>query len=355
LDGRTTAVAYGSRLIFDGLGIWDKIGHTAEPILDIRVFERDSPYAVFYDHRDVGAVPMGYIVENKVLRQGIFHRAQELADHLTWISPATVEATDRQPHKAIVRLTDGRILEAALIIGAEGRLSPTREEANIGNFQWSYHQAALIAHTQHEKPHQGSAWEIFQPQGPFAILPLRTCPETGAFRSGLVWTGSRADIERLLALDDTAISRELEELFPYFGKIRISGKRWSYPLAAMVAKQTVDHRLAIVGDAAHVVHPVAGQGVNLGWRDAQELARVLAQAKQLGLDIGSKSMLQNYQRRRRVDTLSILALTDGMVRLFSNHSSILSFLRTTGLGIVNQIPPLKRRLIKRAMGIGVES
>jgi 2-octaprenyl-6-methoxyphenol hydroxylase len=294
---------------------------------------------------------MGYIVENKVLRQGIFHRAHELVDRLAWIAPAMVETTDRQSHKAIVRLTDGRIVEAALIIGAEGRLSPTREKAGIENFHWSYHQAALIAHTQHEKPHQGSAWEIFQPQGPFAILPMRCCPQTGAYRSGLVWTGSREDIERLLALDDTAISRELEELFPYFGTIKISGKRWSYPLSAMVAKQAVGHRLAIVGDAAHVVHPVAGQGVNLGWRDAHELGCVLGQAKQLGLDLGSKSILQNYQRRRRVDTLSILALTDGMVRLFSNRSSILSFLRNAGLGAVNQIPPLKRRLIKRAMGI----
>ena len=159
------------------------------------------------------------------------------------------------------------------------------------------------------------------------------------------------DIDRLLGLDDAAISKELQDLFPYFGEIKVSGKRWSYPLSAMVAKQTIDHRLAIVGDAAHVVHPVAGQGVNLGWRDARELSHVLGQAKQLGLDIGSKSILQDYQRRRRPDTLSILALTDGMVRLFSNRSSILSFMRTTGLGIVNQIPPLKRRLMRQAMGI----
>jgi 2-octaprenyl-6-methoxyphenol hydroxylase len=351
LDGRTTAVAYGSRLIFDALGIWDKIDHTAEPILDIRVFERDSPWAVFYDHRDIGSIPMGYITENKALRQGIFHRAGELSDHLTWIAPATVEKTERNPHKAIVRLTDGQILETSLIIGAEGRLSQTREEAGIQNLSWPYKQSALIAHVHHEKPHQGSAWEIFQPQGPFAILPLRSCPATGAFRSGLVWTGSPMDIERLLALDDMAISLELQELFPYFGGIKVSGKRWSYPLSAMVVKQTIDHRLAIVGDAAHVVHPVAGQGVNLGWRDAQELSYILGQAKQLGLDIGSKSILQRHQRRR-LDTLSILAMSHGMVRLFSNQSSILSFLRTAGLGIVNQIPPLKRRLMKRAMGIG---
>lgn len=351
LDGRTTAVSYGSKLIFDQLGIWDKVEHAAEPILDIRVFERDSPWAIYYNHQDVGNAPMGYIVENRVLRQGIFQRAVELPDQLTWMAPASVAHTERNLEGVIVELEDGNTLKASLLVGAEGRLSPTRDEAGIKTFRWSYDKMALIAHVTHEKPHQGSAWEVFQPQGPFAILPLRTCPTTGSYRSGIVWTGSPSDINQLLSLDDEEISAELQELFPYFGTIQVSGKRWSYPLSAMIAKGTVDHRLAIVGDAAHTVHPVAGQGVNLGWRDAHTLAKVLGKAKGLGLDIGSKSILQDYQRRRRVDTASILAMSDGMVRLFSNKSSTLSFLRNTGLGIVNQIPPLKRRLMRHAMGI----
>ncbi len=351
LDGRTTAVSYGSKLIFDQLGIWNKVDHAAEPILDIRVFERDSPWAIYYDHRDVGDVPMGYIVENRVLRQGIFHRAAEVSDHLAWMAPTSVAHTERNLEGVVVELADGRTLKAPLLVGAEGRLSPTRDEAGIKTLRWSYEAMALIAHVSHEKPHQGSAWEVFQPQGPFAILPLRTCPTTGAYRSGIVWTGSPDDINRLLALDDAAISAELQDVFPYFGAIQVSGKRWSYPLSAMVARGTVDHRLAIVGDAAHTVHPVAGQGVNLGWRDAHTLAEVLGKAKRLGLDIGSKSILQEYQRRRRVDTASILAMSDGMVRLFSNQSSTLSFLRNTGLGIVNQVPPLKRRLMRHAMGV----
>jgi 2-octaprenyl-6-methoxyphenol hydroxylase len=351
LDGRTTSVSYGSKLIFDRLGIWDKVDYAAEPILDIRVFERGSPWAIYYNHRDVGNVPMGYIAENRVLRQGIFHRAGELSDHLTWMAPASVARTERNLEGVIVELDDGNILKALLLVGAEGRLSPTRDEAGIKTLRWSYEKIALIAHVTHEKPHQGSAWEVFQPQGPFAILPLKTCPVTGSYRSGIVWTGSPDDINQLLPLDDAAISAELQEIFPYFGAIQLSGKRWSYPLSAMIAKETVDHRLAIVGDAAHTVHPVAGQGVNLGWRDAQTLAEVLGKAKGLGLDIGSKSTLQDYQRRRRVDTASILAMSDGMVRLFSNKSGMLSFLRNTGLGIVNQIPPLKRRLMRHAMGI----
>jgi 2-octaprenyl-6-methoxyphenol hydroxylase len=351
LDGRTTAVSYGSRLIFERLGIWNKVEHAAEPIFDIRVFERGSPWAVYYNHRDVGGVPMGYIVENRILRQGIFHRAREASDHLTWMAPACVTRTERNPHNVVIHLGEGGILKASLLIGAEGQLSPTRDEADIKTFRWRYEQMALIAHVSHEKPHHGSAWEIFQPQGPFAILPLRICPATGTYRSGIVWTGASEDINRLLGLDDAAISGELYKIFPYFGDIQLSGKRWSYPLGAMVAKNTIDHRLAIVGDAAHTVHPVAGQGVNLGWRDAQTLADVLGKARGLGLDIGSKNLLQGYQRRRYVDTLSILAMSDGMVRLFSNNSSALSFLRNTGLGIVNQIPPLKRRLMRHAMGL----
>lgn len=351
LDGRTTAVSYGSKLIFDQLNIWEKVESAAEPILDIRVFERGSPWAIYYDHRDLGTDPMGYIVENRYLRQGIFHRAIELSGYLTWIAPASVTSTKRNPEGVVIHLTDSRCLKAPLLVGAEGRLSATREEAGIKTLGWSYDQMALIAHVTHEKPHQGGAWEVFQPQGPFAILPLRNSSATGANRSGIVWTGAPDEINRLLGLDDAILSAELEEIFPYYGAIEVSGKRWSYPLSAMIAKSTIDHRLVIVGDAAHTVHPVAGQGVNLGWRDAQTLAEDLGKAKGLGLDIGSKSILADYQRRRRLDTGSILVMSDGMVRLFSNKSSILSFMRNTGLGVVNQIPPLKRHLMRRAMGI----
>lgn len=351
LDGRTTFVSYGSRLIFDQLGIWEKVAPAAEPILTIRVFERGSPWAVYYDHQDVGDVPMGYIVENQVLRQGIFQRTQELNEHLNWIAPMDVAQTEYTPASAIVHLVNGDALKAPLVIGAEGRHSPTRDQAGLETVRWNYQQMALIAHVRHEKPHQGAAWEIFQPQGPFAILPLKACPTTGAFRSGIVWTGKPEDINHLLSLDDVAISKELQSLFPYFGDIHLSGQRWSYPLAAMVAKSVARPRLAIVGDAAHVIHPVAGQGVNLGWRDAQALAQAVGEAKRLGLDIGSENILRSYQRHRRLDAASILAMTDGMVRLFSNKSTILSFLRNAGLGAVNQTPPLKRRLMRRAMGL----
>jgi len=200
LDGRTTAVAYGSKLIFDQLNIWAKVEHAAEPILDIRVFERDSPWAIYYDYRDVGKDPMGYIVENRILRQGIFHRAAELSENLTWLAPAEVIQNERNLDSVVVHLKDGRIVKASLLIGAEGRLSPIRDEAGIKTLRWSYEQMALIVHVHHEKPHQGGAWEIFQPQGPFAILPLRNCPTSGAYRSGIVWTGAPRRSESSIGL-----------------------------------------------------------------------------------------------------------------------------------------------------------
>lgn len=351
LDGRTTAVSYGSQRIFAHMGVWSKVEHAAEPILNIRVFEHNSPWAVYYNHQDLGEMPMGYIVDNMTLRQGIFARARELSKYLHWIAPSQVSQAERNCEGVVVHLKDGRLLNASLLVGAEGRLSETRETAGLKMHKWSYEQVALIAHVCHELPHAGSAWEVFQSQGPLAFLPLRSCPVTGAHRSGIVWTGSEEDINRLLTLDDSTFSKELQALFPYLGTLKISGKRWSYPLYASIAPRIIDHRLVIVGDAAHTLHPVAGQGVNLGWRDAYELADAVSRAKRLGLDVGSKSILEPYQQNRRLDTASILAMSDGMVRLFSNKSSILSFLRNTGLGVVNQIPPLKRFLMRQAMGI----
>ena len=357
-EGRTTAVSYGSKLIFDQLGIWDRLGPMAEPILQIRVFEHDhssksaqTPWVVYYDHKDLGAHPMGYIIENRLIRQAIYQRACEMPENLAWLAPAEVGRMERKAEGVEVHLANGEVVEAALLVGAEGRLSPTREEAGLKVRRWDYNQIALVAHVFHEKPHEGSAWEIFQPQGPFAILPLKNCAATGACRSGIVWTGSPLYIENLLAMDNEGLSAELERIFPWFGPIRVGGRRWSYPLSALVAQKCTGHRLVIVGDAAHTVHPVAGQGVNLGWRDGQTLATLLAKSKRLGLDLGSQSVLTEYQRYRRLDTLSVLAMTDGVVRLFSSRSSLLYFLRNAGLGMVNQLPFFKRRLMRHAMGI----
>jgi len=351
LDGRTTAVSYGSQQIFEKLNIWAGAAHDAEPILNIKVCEGDSPWGVYYHHTDVGDHPMGYIVENRTLRQAIFDRAEAMADCITWIAPAELTDTRREAHQVVVTLADGQELLAPVLVGAEGRASPSRQAAGIRTQSWSYDQKALVCIVEHELPHEGTAWEIFYPDGPVAFLPLKNHPETGAHRSGIVWTQSPSTIERLLKMSDGELAAHMESQFPHYGDLKPTGQRWSYPLGAQVAYQYCDHRYVMVGDAAHVMHPVAGQGVNLGWRDAAELAEFLGAAKRTGADLGSLTLLEAYQRQRRPDMASLVAMTDGMIRLFGNDKSSLHFLRNTGLGVVNAIPPLKRKLMRQAMGM----
>jgi 2-octaprenyl-6-methoxyphenol hydroxylase len=356
-DGRTTAVSYGSRQILEKLDIWEKINPHAEPIAHINIFQQSSlsetpttPWAVYFNPEDTGNLPIGYMVENSVLRKALVDTARTISA-IQWIAPAQINHTRRNAEGVVAELTDGRCFETSLIVGAEGRLSPVREEAGLAIRQWDYAQMALVAHIFHEHPHQGTAWEIFQVQGPFAVLPLPDCPQSGRHCSGIVWTGSPARMEELLKLNNEDLSGELEKIFPYYGSPCFSGKRWIYPLSAMIAKKCIGHRLAIIGDAAHVVHPVGGQGVNLGWRDARDLASVLAKAKKFGLDLGGEEQLKTYQQLRRRDVLSVLAMTDGLVRLFSHTSGILHFLCSAGLGTVNQLSFIKRRLVRKVMGI----
>lgn len=354
LDGRTTAVSYGSQQMFEVLGIWPDLVGVAEPILDIRVFESGSPWAVYYDHKDVGSHPMGYIVENRSLRQAIFRKAEELSSLITWIAPGEIE--NREMSETFVEITvEGRVIKAPLLVVAEGRFSPTRQKAGIQTTGWQYSQTALVCHMTHDQPHKGVAWEIFFPEGPFAILPLPDCPETGKHKSGLVWALPTEIAQEMMEKSDEELSKDLTGAFPHYGSLKVIGQRWSYPLSAMIADEFIHKRMAVIGDAAHVVHPVAGQGVNVGWCDAATLAEVIVEARRGGADIGSQTVLNQYKRLRRLDTLSVLGMCDGMVRLFSNRSSILHFLRNTGLGIVNVLPPLKRLLMRKAMGVSGET
>lgn len=351
LDGRTTAISFGSQQIFTSLGIWEVIEPFSQPILDIRVFEKDSPWAIYYNHQDLGKDPMGYIVQNHIIRNAIAQKALSLSKKLEWLAPLEFKKSCYHPSHIEVELNDGVKHSAALLVGAEGRNSPTRRQANIKTTTWEYGQNALVVHVTHEKPHDGVAWEIFMPQGPLAFLPLLDCPLTGRHRSGIVWVDSKDNINSLLSASDQDLSKTLLAHFPFYGEISISGQRWSYPLSALKVDKLIDKRFAIVGDAAHVVHPIAGQGVNLGWRDARALANVIIDAQKLGLDIGSDTILKNYQKQRKLDHLSVLGLTDGINRLFSNNSSALHFLRNTGFALVNNTKPLKRFLMKKAMGL----
>ncbi|WP_010301594.1 FAD-dependent monooxygenase [Candidatus Odyssella thessalonicensis] len=349
LDGRTTAVNLASAQFFSAIGLWHSIQNYAAPINFIKVYEGGQPWSINFDHRDLGADPMGYIVENRYIRQAIFAAA---LNHplINWQAPAKTLTKKINQTQATVYLDNGCEIETSLIICAEGRHSPSREEAGINKKQFSYDQKGLVFSVYHDRPHHNIAWEVFHPSGPLAFLPMLESPE-GAYRSGVVWTLPVAEADKWTQASKEAIAEQLYRLFPHLGAMEIFTDVWSYPLMAQIVDRFIDNRFVIIGDAAHICHPVAGQGVNVGWRDAHELTTILTRNKQLGLDLGNMTALKQYQRGRRLDAYSIFAMTDGMVRLYSNNSKILSPIRSMGLGIVNKVPPLKRFFMKRAMGI----
>ena len=350
LDGRTTAVNLASAQFFQRIDLWDKIANHAARIDFIKVYEGNQPWSIQFDHRDLGSDPMGYIVENLFIRQAIFDAALT-HPHINWQAPTKVLAKKITPSKAIVYLDNGLEVQASLLISAEGRHSLTREEMGIKKKQFTYDQKGLVFSLYHEKPHYNVAWEVFHPSGPLAFLPMQDSDD-GRHRSGVVWTLPTAQAETWAAAAKDAIASQLEHLFPHLGKMELFTQVWSYPLIAQMVDRFIDDRFVIIGDAAHVCHPVAGQGVNVGWRDAEALTQVIMDNKKLGLDLGNMTALKHYQRSRRLDTYSIFAMTDGMVRLYSNDSKILKPIRSMGLGMVNKIPPLKRFFMKRAMGLG---
>jgi 2-octaprenyl-6-methoxyphenol hydroxylase len=344
-DGRASAIAFGSKRVLEGIGVWPLVADRAEPILEIRVADDSSPLFLHYDHREIGSDPLGWIVENRDLRQALYRRAGQLPG-LRLIAPMRVEGAEREPAVATLRLADGTQLDAQLIAAADGKDSPLRAGAGIRAIAWSYPQTGLVATVRHERPHRGIAVEHFLPAGPFAILPM-----TGD-RSSIVWTERAALAPHLLALDDASFHRELASRFgDFLGAIEVEGPRWSYPLAFLHAERYVAPRLALVGEAAHVIHPIAGQGLNLGIRDVAALAECLVDAHRLGLDLGDPAPLARYQSWRRLDTLMLSAVTDGLNRLFSNRVAPVKLARDLGLAAVGKAPPVKRLFMRHAMGI----
>jgi 2-octaprenyl-6-methoxyphenol hydroxylase len=349
-DGRTSAIAYGSRLVLDGIGVWPDIAGEAEPIREIRVVDDGSPLFLHYDHRDLAdghgqAAPLGYIVENRVLRRALLHRARALPA-LRLMALRRVVSLEASETGADVVLDGGERLRARLVAAADGANSPLRHAAGIAAVEWRYRQTGIVTTVAHERPHGGIAVEHFLPSGPFAILPM-----TGN-RSSIVWTEHADLAPGLLALPDTAFAVELGARFGGFlGAIEPVGPRWSYPLGLMQAERYIARRLALVGEAAHVIHPIAGQGLNLGIRDIAALAELVVDARRLGLDIGEDPLLDRYQRIRRADAVLLAAVTDGLNRLFSNTVPPVRLARDLGLAMVNQVPPLKRLLMRHAMGM----
>jgi 2-octaprenyl-6-methoxyphenol hydroxylase len=349
-DGRTSAIAFGSQRILAGIGVWDAVASEAEPIREIRVADGDSPLFLHYDHTEIGPDPLGYIVENRVLRRALLARAASLPN-LRHLAPAHVATAERKSGGVAVTLKDGTLaagdsVRGALLVAADGKLSPLRQEAGIRTLERRYKQIAIVCTVWHERPHLGLAVEHFLPAGPFAILPM-----TGD-RSSIVWTERAELVPRLLALDAAAFHAELaKRLGDFLGRIEVVGPRWRYPLSLMHAARYGAERLVLVGDAAHVIHPIAGQGLNLGLRDVAVLAELIVDARRLGLDIGNADILSRYERWRRFDTVALTAVTDGLNRLFSNTIAPVAWARGLGLAAVNRLPPLRRFFMQHAMGM----
>ncbi|MBS0221263.1 MAG: UbiH/UbiF/VisC/COQ6 family ubiquinone biosynthesis hydroxylase [Proteobacteria bacterium] len=359
-DGRTTAISYTSQRLFEALGVWAEIADLAEPILDIRISDaahdgRASPFFLHFDHREANAgdppaAAMGWIVENRFLRGALLRRLAACPS-VERIAPDEVLETTRTPDKAELRLQSGRQLVARLVASAEGRQGTMRQEAGIGARAWSYNQIAIVLVARHERPHRGVAQEKFLPGGPFAILPMRDS-EAGEHRSSIVWTERASIAKRLLELDGPRFQAEFVRRFgDFLGEVDTTGPRWSYPLQLVHAERYVEKRLVLVGDAAHGLHPIAGQGYNLGVRDIAALVEVLVDAKRLGLDIGAADTLERYAQWRRADNFTMVAATDLLNRLFSNDIKPLRLARDLGLAAVNRTPPLRRFFLRHAMGL----
>jgi 2-octaprenyl-6-methoxyphenol hydroxylase len=290
-------------------------------------------------------VPLGHIVENRLLRQALMALAAELPT-LRHLAPAVVERVERNGPRALAHLADGRRIGAALVAACDGGRSPLRQAAGIKTIAWDYPQVSIVCTVRHVLPHRGVAVEHFLPAGPFAILPM-----TGN-RSSIVWTESVLRAPGILALDDSGFTAELARRFgDFLGPLTLEGPRWSYSLSLMHAAQYTAPRLALVGDAAHVIHPIAGQGLNLGIRDIAVLAELVVDARRLGLDIGGPLLLERYERWRRFDNLLLAAVTDGLNRLFSNALPGVKLARDLGLAAIDRLPPVKRFLMRHAMGV----
>lgn len=353
-DGRASAIAAGSRHMMEAIGLWQELGDQAQPILDISVTDgkigrRPSPLMLHYDHREVGEA-MGHIVENRRLRQAQ-HRLLPKLESLTYLAPLGVDRVVRTKDRVIATLSDGRKVHARMVAGCDGRNSPLRESAGIRTTRWSYPQSGIVATLEHEKPHRGVAYEHFLPSGPFAMLPMVDGPD-GAHRSSIVWTEKRALAERAYRLPDDAFAREVMRRFGRrLGNVRPVGPRFRYPLSGLHAQRYIDTRLALVGDSAHGIHPIAGQGLNLGLRDVAALAECVVDVRRLGLDIGAADVLERYQRWRRLDNTTLVVSTHTLDYLFSNDIGPVRLARDLGLGVVNRIGPLKKVFMRHAMGM----
>lgn len=344
-DGRVTAVARGARHFLEEIGAWAGMADAAAPILDIIVREAFSPIEVHYDHRTVGAEPLGHIIENRAIRRALIDLAQSMPS-VELAAPAEAVSLDRSEARVDVVVSDGRRATAPLLALCEGRQSSTRERIGVAARQWSYGQTGIVCTLSHELPHGGLAVERFFPDGPFARLPM------AGNRSSIVWALNNDLSGTVLALDDDSFLGEVAERFGGdLGRVDLAGPRWSHPLALVLADSYTAHRSVLVGDAARGIHPIAGQGWNLALRDVATVAEIVVDRLRLGLDPGDALALERYAAWRRFDGMALVAVTDGINRLFANDLLPVRLAREAGLAAVQQLGPLKRYFMQHAMGL----
>jgi 2-octaprenyl-6-methoxyphenol hydroxylase len=347
-DGRATAVSSTSWRMLETLGVAERLEGRTCAIRAIRVSEGLRPGGILFDPEDAED-PLGIMVENRLLRAAL--RDVALAsERIALLMPARPAETVRDANGVRVALVDGRALTAPLLVGAEGRGSPIREAAHIPLARWAYDHVAIVATVAHERPHEAVAYEIFYPDGPFAILPM-LAGEDGRPRSAIVWSVPERDAAATLGLPDCALAHEIEKrMGGFLGAVALAGPRWNYKLGFHHAARITDQRLALVGDAAHGIHPIAGQGLNLGFRDAAALAQVLVEGARIGLDLGDAQLLDRYQKWRSLDTLMVAMATDGLTRLYGVPGRAASAVRRLGMGAVQRIAPLKDFFMAEARG-----
>jgi 2-octaprenyl-6-methoxyphenol hydroxylase len=347
-DGRATAISSSSWRMLEAIGVADKLAGVTCAIRAIRVSEGLRPGGIAFEPAPDDD-PLGIMVENRLLRAALRETALQ-AERLELLMPARPADVVRDGAGVRVALEDGRLLAAPLLIGAEGRNSPTRAAAGIAVAQWRYDHVAIVATIAHEKAHEATAYEIFYPSGPFAILPM-LAGEDGRPRSAIVWSVKARDAAATLGLPDRALAQEIgKRMGGFLGAIELAGPRFNYPLGFHHAAKITGERLALIGDAAHGIHPIAGQGLNLGFRDVAALAEVLVEGARLGLDLGDAQLMARYERWRSLDTFSVALATDSLTRLYGVPGRAASAIRRLGMGAVQHIGPLKDRLMAEARG-----
>jgi 2-octaprenyl-6-methoxyphenol hydroxylase len=347
-DGRATAVSSSSWRMLEAIGVAAKLDGVTCAIRAIRVSEGLKPGGILFAP-EADDDPLGIMVENRLLRRALRETALA-AGRLELLMPARPAEVVRDATGVRVALADGRLIAAPLLVGAEGRNSPARAAAGITVAQWRYDHVAIVATIAHERAHEATAYEIFYPSGPFAILPM-LAGEDGRPRSAIVWSVKARDAEATSGLPDRALAHEIEKrMGGFLGAIELAGPRWNYPLGFHHAATITARRLALIGDAAHGIHPIAGQGLNLGFRDAAALAEVLVEGARLGLDLGDAQLMARYERWRSLDTFSVALATDSLTRLYGLPGRAASAIRRLGMGAVQRIGPLKDRLMAEARG-----